>query len=86
MKKLTLIFISLIVISGCAKDNSEMELQKEILRKEAAQLKARIDSTQKKIDSSKIDLDSLGNKINIEIKSIDSMNKIIESKKKEKIN
>jgi len=86
MKKLKLIFISLIVISGCAKDNSEMELQKEKLRKEAAMLKAKIDSTQKKIDSSKIDLDSLGNKINIEIKSIDSMNKIIESKKKEKIN
>jgi peptidoglycan hydrolase CwlO-like protein len=67
----------LIVTSGCGK--SELELQKEKLRKDAAELKVKIDSTQQKVNTSVKELDSLKYKTDQELKTIDSLKKVIES-------
>lgn len=69
--------VMLLVTAGCGK--SELELQKEKLRKDAADLKVKIDSTQQKINTSAKELDSMKGRTEAEIKTIDSLKKVIES-------
>lgn len=78
-RNVTVIFFlfMLVVTSGCGK--SDLELQKEKLRKDAAELKAKIDSSQAKVDYSVKELDSLKSKTDDELRSIDSLKKVIES-------
>lgn len=64
----TVLFLS---AAGCGK--SDLELEKERLRKEASELKSKIDSTNAVIESGKKEIDSLMNKISKESKSIDSL-------------
>ncbi|MBL8007905.1 MAG: hypothetical protein JNJ56_10255 [Ignavibacteria bacterium] len=69
-----LIFLSSVLLlsaAGCGK--SDLELEKERLRKEAAELKSRLDSTSAFIESEKKEVDSLMNKITKESKAIDSL-------------
>ncbi len=58
---------------GCGK--SEMELEKDRLRKKASELKEKIDSSQAKVDSAKKILDSAINKAKKESETIDSLKK-----------
>lgn len=77
-----LIFLSSVIflcLTGCGK--SEMELEKERLRKEASELNAKIDSTSAVIESGKKELDSLMDKISKESKAIDSLKKKIDKLK-----
>ncbi len=65
---------------SCGK--SDLELEKERIRKDAAILKAKIDSSQAQLDSGKKELENLMYKINKDSSKIDSLMKEINPLKK----
>ncbi|MBK8554188.1 MAG: hypothetical protein IPL53_25330 [Ignavibacteria bacterium] len=71
--KFYLIFVIGLLFISC--DKSELELQKERIRKDAAELKQKIDSTQARIDSGRKELDSLMYKIEKTTDELDSLTK-----------
>ncbi|MBX7046845.1 MAG: hypothetical protein K1X86_13530 [Ignavibacteria bacterium] len=80
MKYIYFVILSLFIISGCGK--SQMDLEKERIEKEAADLKKRIDSMstyinkeKQSLDSGKTRLDSLSKQIDDAKKKIDNQSK-----------
>lgn len=71
--KFYLIFVIGLLTFSCGK--SELEEQTERIRKEAVELKQRIDSTQARIDSGRKELDTLMYKIEKTSDEIDSLTK-----------
>ncbi len=57
MKYFYILFLSLFIITGCGK--SQTELEKEKIQKEADEIKKKIDTTQQKINQEKKSIDSL---------------------------
>jgi len=87
VKRMKLFFINLFslllkinLFIGCGK--SDIETEKDLLRKKASELREKIDSSQAKVDSAKKILDSAINKAKKESETIDSLKKKIESLKK----
>jgi hypothetical protein len=70
-----IIFSTLFICAGCGK--SDLEIEKEKIRKQALELKQKIDSTQYVIDSERVSLDSLMYKIKNDSAQVDSIMKKI---------
>jgi len=68
--RVLLIFILLIIV-GCGK--SELEMEKERLRREADALRRKIDTTQSKIDSARKEMDSLTYRVKKDSAIVDSL-------------